>query len=176
MKRGLCKCGCGETTPLAKSSGHGNVKGQPTSYLPGHARRKRHGVPLAGYEVDAETGCWNWKLKLDKRGYGNTKKDGKYMYAHRAVWELLVGPIPEGIELDHLCRNPACCNPEHLETVTPTENKRRSRATKLTAAQVAEIKAAKEPQYVLAKRFGVDPSNISHILRGASWGDVVAAA
>jgi hypothetical protein len=60
--------------------------------------------------------------------------------------------------------------------LTPTENKRRSRATKLTAEQVMEIKSSSDSQAILAARFGVDQSNISHIRRGFSWKDVRASA
>ena len=70
-------------------------------------------------------GCWPWTRYL-QRGYGIIQRpDGKRVPAHRAVYELLVGPIPDGLTLDHLCRNPPCCNPDHLEPVTQAENNRR---------------------------------------------------
>ncbi len=68
-------------------------------------------------------GCWLWVAARSKRGYGNTTvSPGKYSTAHRAVYKLLAGNIPEGLTLDHLCRNIACVNPEHLEPVTLREN------------------------------------------------------
>lgn len=75
--------------------------------------------------------CWEWGGALSKRGYGNFMvRAGKTDGAHRVAYELLVGPIPEGLHLDHLCRNRACVRPEHLEPVTCGENLRRgSRAT-----------------------------------------------
>jgi hypothetical protein len=65
--------------------------------------------------------CWNWTGPMQKGGYG--KHGGSP--AHRVVYELLVGPIPEGLHIDHLCRNRACVRPEHLEPVTREENVRR---------------------------------------------------
>jgi hypothetical protein len=77
---------------------------------------------LSGALVDAETGCWVWQRQISTSGYGMTSYQGKYMGAHRAVYLLEKGEIPEGLELDHLCRNRACINPEHLEPVTRREN------------------------------------------------------
>lgn len=69
--------------------------------------------------------CLLW-LKVRKTdGYGRASVDGKDVSAHRAVYELQVGPIPEGLHLDHLCRRPACVRSSHLEPVTQAENNRR---------------------------------------------------
>jgi hypothetical protein len=73
----------------------------------------------------AESGCWEWQGHVNNRGYGRLR--GR-VYSHRASYEAFVGPIPDGLEIDHLCRNTRCCNPEHLEAVTPQENLRRTRA------------------------------------------------
>jgi HNH endonuclease len=74
-----------------------------------------------------ETECWYWAGSVQQSGYGSiwdkTKK--KNLRAHRAVYEALVGKIPEGLVLDHLCMNKLCVNPEHLEAVTQRENMRR---------------------------------------------------
>lgn len=72
----------------------------------------------------AGNGCWLWNHPM-ANGYGAIHVDGKRRWAHRFGYELLVGPIPEGLTLDHLCRTPACVNPEHLEPVTHAENVRR---------------------------------------------------
>lgn len=64
--------------------------------------------------------CWSWQGRTH-RGYG---KYGRWL-AHRLAYELMVGPIPKGLELDHRCVNPRCVNPDHLEPVTHAENTRR---------------------------------------------------
>jgi len=77
--------------------------------------------------VKKTEGCWEWMGNPDRGGYGKAKyEDGRRGGAHRAVYTYLVGPIPDGLQLDHLCRNPICVNPDHLEPVTQIENRRRS--------------------------------------------------
>jgi hypothetical protein len=74
--------------------------------------------------------CWEWLQNFNADGYGIYKRNHQ---AHRVVYELLVAPIPEGLEIDHLCRNRRCVNPAHLEPVTHLENIRRG-----VAARAAE--------------------------------------
>ena len=78
-------------------------------------------------KVDASGDCWEWTAAKNHLGYGQIGESGtrRLLMAHRAVWELLVGPIPRGYDIDHLCRNPGCVNPDHLEPVTHAENMRR---------------------------------------------------
>lgn len=73
-------------------------------------------------KVDKANDCWLWTAALLKTGYGRFKKDGKTKLAHRVSYELLVGPIPDGLTLDHLCRERRCVNPAHLEPVTAKVN------------------------------------------------------
>lgn len=69
--------------------------------------------------------CWVWTGARNAKGYGVTSSIEQERLVHRAMYRLLVGPIPDGYFVDHLCRNPSCCNPAHLEPVTPGENTRR---------------------------------------------------
>jgi hypothetical protein len=69
-----------------------------------------------------ESGCWLWKRQRDKDGYGIGNYAGKTWKAHRLSYTARVGQIPDGCVLDHLCRNPGCCNPAHLEAVDTRTN------------------------------------------------------
>lgn len=69
--------------------------------------------------------CLLWPAGMD-RGYGRLDIDDRLMRVHRVIWELTVGPIPEGMTIDHLCRVRSCCNTDHMEVVTPEENTSRA--------------------------------------------------
>lgn len=79
-------------------------------------------------KVDTAGICWEWTAGKSTAGYGRfattslQRGPGRFAQAHRYAWEQLVGPIPDGLFLDHLCRNRACVNPDHLEPVTNRVN------------------------------------------------------
>ena len=115
------------------------------------------------YDVDAN-GCWLWKLRRDPGGYGRTNKGtgGFNGVAHRVSYRTWVGPIPPGLELDHLCRVRHCVNPAHLEAVTRQENVLRGATTKVPLAQREEIRAI---MLELSAKYGVTPRTLAAIAR-----------
>lgn len=73
-------------------------------------------------KVEKSNTCWNWIGAKTTVGYGQFRFQRKTIYSHRISYEIFKGDIPIGLQIDHLCRNPSCVNPEHLEAVTMKEN------------------------------------------------------
>lgn len=99
---------------------------------------RRKGISIADHikaniKIIRRTGCWEWQRCIHPSGYGRIGIDYKVFYVHRISYELFVGKIPKGLDLDHLCRNRRCCNPEHLEPVTRSVNLRRGAGPKIIA-------------------------------------------
>lgn len=112
----LCECGCGQPAPIAKKTAkrYGHIKGEPVRFIAGH----QFYSSKPEYEVDPETGCWEWQRHRDRFGYGKVKGG----LAHRRAYEREHGAIESGLHIDHICRNPGCVNPAHLRAVTAAEN------------------------------------------------------
>lgn len=157
-------------------------------------RKVRHGASLEERLADgiewSGGGCLVWGKARNGSGYGLvTLPGGGQMVAHRAMYEVAIGPVPDGLELDHLCRNKSCVNPSHLEPVTRAENVRRgwhdrrargnvtrmtgtaNPASKLTDEQVAQIRAriGTDPQWRIGREFGVSQMTVSRIARGEAY-------
>ena len=89
---------------------------------------KRFQVSIRKKEGPLSTECWDTINSKDSYGYNRISIDGKMHKAHKFAYEHYKESVPEGLELDHLCRNRWCCNPEHMEVVTHTENVRRGKS------------------------------------------------
>lgn len=115
----------------AHAAKRGCVRGTAAERL--WARVDRDG-PVPQYRPDLGP-CWLWGGAPCPNGYGKLVGDaGPMIGVHRLAYELLVGPIPEGLQLDHLCRVRTCVNPAHLEPVTGAENTRRAKLTYVPVA------------------------------------------
>jgi hypothetical protein len=123
-----------------------------------------------------EGDCWMWVGCVSARKYGSFRvggRDGKTCIAHRVAYELLMGPIPRGTVLDHLCREKLCVNPAHLEPVSQHENIKRAhfkRVIKVRDEDVEEIRARYSAggitQTELAEEYGVSSRCVSYYVNG----------
>lgn len=140
----------------------------PSSRRFGGRPGKRHALPLLErYSIDGN-GCWIWQGAMTTSGYAACSWQGRMTHAHRVFYEHHCHPIPAGMHIDHLCRNRACVNPAHLESVTPAENARRRPTSKVTHEDVAEIRAITDE---LCKKYGITPAALAHIVRRTRWSD-----
>jgi hypothetical protein len=167
---GLCMCGCGAKTHLATRTRptRGDVRGQPVRYVKAHNTYP----PVPQYIVDPTSGCWVWQRTTDASGYGQMRANRQTAYAHRVFWEREHGRIPGGLQLDHLCRNRRCVNPDHMELVTTRENTRRGANARLSAdvaARLRKLRAGGMSIRALADLFGISQSHTGKIARGESW-------
>lgn len=105
----------------------------------------RYGADVAAHAIERimsyvspepNTGCWLWTGTVDEHGYGKTSLYGHPLPAHRALYGLLVAPVPRELDMDHLCRMHPCVNPVHLEPVTRLVNLMRGKT--FIPAQVAQ--------------------------------------
>jgi hypothetical protein len=120
---GFCQCGCGAKTPIARRTYAKDhvFAGKPLRFIRGHQRTLRDPcveVRDCGYT----TPCWVWVRNLVEGYAFVNRNEFTTALVHRIVWEAVNGPVPDRLTLDHLCRNRACVNPDHLEPVTNAAN------------------------------------------------------
>ena len=169
---GLCACGCGGATSRWKYTliKIGVKRGDFRVFIKGHTNKVSD--LSTRYVVDQYSGCWEWTGHIANSGYGRLGRK----WAHRVSYESSGLVIPDGKQLDHLCRNRKCINPTHLEPVSPATNSRRGELTRLTAADVLEIRASAgrgASNASIARRFGVSDRHVGHIVLGQKWRDGV---
>jgi hypothetical protein len=122
------------------------------------------------YKINEITGCWESKLYIKPDGYSVVRVLQRKKNLHKYVYESLRGRVPKGLELDHLCKVRHCCNPDHMEVVTPAVNTRRAIA-KITDEQVEEIRRLAGTMYQrnIGLKFGINQSMVSKIILKQSW-------
>lgn len=108
----------------------GDVRaGEPTKQRPWEERfdeKFTKDGPVPRWRPDLGP-CWPWLGSGQPTGHAQLRVDGRLLFVHRLAYERWVGPIPDGFQVDHLCRNGSCVNPDHLEPVPGPENSRRAR-------------------------------------------------
>lgn len=167
---GLCQCGCGQQTsvPTMTNVKLGRFRGQPLRFVQGHGYRcKSNKTPKKllsktpqkllstldrfWQKVDKTGPCWLWTGRINENGYGTFSIRHKAVYAHRFAYEVTLGPIPEGLELDHTCHTTSCrlgincphrrcVNPFHLEPVSRRVNALRGNAPSALAVRTGFCK------------------------------------
>jgi len=130
-------------------------------------------------KVEKSAGCWLWTGALQRDGYAHFTAGGKTISSHRHAYELLVGPIPEGMDLLHSCDVRHCVNPAHLSTGTHQDNMKDKLArgrtgVKLSAEKVREIRAllGRKTNLEIGQLYGVSGGIISAIKTGRIWSHV----
>ena len=172
------QCGAGFSAPVHRVVREGRRYCSPACNY-----TAKRGTPLQTFNRFAKKSndpqmCWLWTGAVNQRGYGlmlvwqgATKERDT---AHRFSYKTYVGPIPPGMFVCHTCDNPSCCNPGHLFLGTAAENVADMHAkgrwpAKLTADELAEIRASAAPSRELGRKFGVTYQHILRIKRGISW-------
>jgi hypothetical protein len=130
-----------------------------------------------------QAGCWRWTQTTNENGYGRFWNDGGWRAAHRFAYRLVKGPIPDGLQVRHMCHNRLCCNPEHLDIGTAKDNAqdaidagRFTRGSANGNAKVNDTIAAyirlnpdKLTGRQLAEKFGVSPATVSGVRNMRIW-------
>jgi hypothetical protein len=140
------------------------------------SRLEQYSIP------EPNSGCWLWIGADDGHGYGQLNIGGKVIKAHRAAWELKVGPIPSGLNVCHKCDTPPCINPDHLFLGTRGENIRDAFAkgrinragaahpqVKLTQQDISNILSCNASNAQIARAYGVTRQHVSGIRIGKTW-------
>lgn len=152
-------------------------------------------IPIADRfwsKVEKTDGCWLWTGSTHPFGYGqlSTSHGERPARAHRLAYELAHGNIPSGMHVLHACDNPRCVRPDHLMLGTPKDNMRGASArgrmlrgeshknSKLTDIEVRRMRllylSGEYTQSQLSDQFGIDPANVSYIVRNKTWRHLTA--
>lgn len=174
---GCCWCGCGLRTwvPKYTHKNRGQIQGLPCRYTSGHQSRSRvrkNHIEPQEFSVEDRgysSPCWIWQGVYSNTGYGSIGGNG----AHKVAYEQYNEKVPQGLDLDHLCMQPGCVHPLHMEVVTRAENARRKPGNKLSHDRVRRIREllnqGSAPKDI-ARQFGVSANHVRAIRRGDKWG------
>lgn len=110
-------------------------------------------VDLNAPRLIDNSACWLWTRYRDEDGYGHIARNGRAPGVHIVAWELFRGPVPDGLELDHLCRVRHCANPDHLEPVTRAENVGRTPLHAFALANAAKDKCDSGHEFTEANTY-----------------------
>lgn len=124
------------------------------------------------YKINSQSGCWDFTGATFDTGYGQLRRNRKIIRAHRYFYEKYKGAVPQGYDLDHLCKNKKCVNPQHLEAVTHYENCLRGSATKLTKEIVGKIRSLYKGgsrTTALARKFNINRVQVWRIINKINW-------
>jgi len=134
-----------------------------------------HGAPAVrlarSYRIEPN-GCWRWIGSIAGNGYGHFSMGRIYYQAHLLIYIVEVGPLPVGLEPDHLCRNRWCVNPADIEFVTHAVNAQRGAAARLTQGEAEMIRAEVRSgisQRAVGRARGIDHSTVCRIMSGQLW-------
>jgi hypothetical protein len=181
-----CKCICGKIKEVQKHAiitGRSKSCGCEQARMIGYDERVKKRL-LKNMKIDKD-GCWMWQKGKDKNGYGICGYKKKTVKAHRLIYFLVNGEIPNKKFVCHKCDNPSCINPDHLFIASPAENskdmtnkKRQANgnqnwSSKLSIEDVLEIKRMRKEEKLsylkISKRFKVSPHTIYAIIKKKIW-------
>jgi hypothetical protein len=136
---------------------------------------------LSSVFKDPDTGCWNWTAGVNRSGYGSFSYNGIGYAAHRFGYSTIHGEPPKGFVVRHKCDNPRCCNPQHLEAGTQSQNikdisirgssRGRPAGSRLTLEEILAIYNAKGTYHEIAESFSVSQNTVYRIQSGENHAD-----
>ena len=132
--------------------------------------RPLNSVDALQSRINKTDSCWVWHGAIADNGYSKVRFRNKHTSVHRVIYEHYKGKIPKGFQVDHLCKNKLCVNPEHLEAVTPAENTRRaSKKANLLIVRIIKKLTGKIKQHEISGIFGLHQCHVSRIVSGKRW-------